>query len=192
MRKSIKMRLFRVVVLCAFVCALPVGARAQPAPAPDGTGFALLVDISDYRDTDIPPLRWKSPEVDKIKNALRSVAGFPEQQIYVVTGENATREGITEALTAVVERAKTQANARFLFYLKGRSLRAQGKNYFLPYDARVGAISTYIEETTLANWFDGVPLRMKALIQATWATDDQANWRKFFVMKASMATGIEK
>ncbi|MFQ5798808.1 MAG: PEGA domain-containing protein, partial [Bacteroidota bacterium] len=112
---------------------------------------------------------------DEIKKALRSVAGFPERQIQVVTGENATREGITEALTAVVERARTQANARFLFYLKGRSLRAQGKNYFLPYDARVGAISTYIEETTLANWFDRVPLRMKALIQATWATDDQGD-----------------
>ena len=173
-KKYTRMRLFQIMVFCAFVCVLPVGSRAQPAgSAPDETGFALLVDISDYRDANIPPLRWKSREVDEIKNALRSVAGFPERQIQVVTGENATREGITEALTTVVERARTQANARFLFYLKGRSLRTQGKNYFLPYDARVGAVLTYIEEATLMDWFNNVPLTMKVFIQATWAIDDQ-------------------
>jgi hypothetical protein len=174
MREYIKMRPSQVLVLCAFVCALPAGSHAQPAgSAPDEAGFALLVDISGYRDTNIPALRWESRDVDRIKNALHSVGGFPEGQIQVVAGENATREGITEALTAVVERAKTQVSARFLFYLKGRSLRAQSKSYFLPYDARVGAVSTYIAETTLMNWFDHVPLRTRVFIQATWAIDDQ-------------------
>jgi hypothetical protein len=111
--------------------------------------------------------------VDKIKNALHSVGGFPEGQIQFLAGENATREGITEALTAIVERAKTQANAHFLFYLKCRSLKTQDKNYFLPYNARVGATSTYIDSNELMNWFDLVPLRTKALIIAAWDVDDK-------------------
>ena len=184
MRKCIKIRPFQVVALCApilgmFLCAtfffvLPVESWGQLASSvPDEAGFALLVDISDYRDTGIPPLRAKSNEVDKIKNALHSVGGFPEGQIRVLAGENATREDIAEALTTIMERTQTQANARFLFYLKGRSLRVQGKSYFLPYNARVGAASTYIEEATLINWFYRVPLRMKSFIRAAWDIDDQ-------------------
>ena len=171
MRKC-KIRLFQVVMLCALLCALPVTSWGQIANSTsDETGFALLVDVSDYRDANIPPLRAKSNEVDKIKNVLHLVGGFPEQQIQVIAGENATREGIREMLTAIVEHAKTQANARFLFYLKGRSLSAQGKNYFLPHDARISAASTYIEETTLMDWFHRIPLRMKAFIQAAWNMD---------------------
>ena len=175
MRKCIKIRLFQVVALCAtFFFALTVESWGQlDSSAPDESGFALLVDISDYRDTDIPPLRAKSNEVDKIKNALHLVGGFPEGQIQVLAGENATREDIAEALTTIMESTQTQANARFLFYLKGRSLRVQGKNYFLPYEARVGAASTYIEEATLMNWFDRVQLRMKSFIRAAWDIDDQ-------------------
>ncbi len=175
MRKCIKIRLFQVVALCAtFFFALPVESLGQRVnSAPDESGFALLVDISDYRDTSIPPLRAKSNEVDKIKNALHLVGGFPEGQIHVLTGENATREDIAEALTTIMESTQTQANARFLFYLKGRSLRVQGKSYFLPYNARVGAASTYIEEATLMNWFDRVKIRMKSFIWAAWDIDDQ-------------------
>ena len=133
MGKSIKIRPFQVLALCAFICSLPLVSRAQPvSSAPDKAGFALLVDVSDYEDASIPPLRWKSREVDKIGDALRSAAGFPEGQIQVLAGEKATREGITEALTAVVNRAKMRANARFIFYLKGRSLMAQDIIYFLP------------------------------------------------------------
>jgi len=173
-QKFIKMRLFQVMVLCALICALPVESWGQLfSSASDELGFALLVDVSDYRDADIPPLREKSREVEKIKNALHSVGGFPEPQIRVVTGIKATRDGITEALTAIVERTKMRRHddTHFLFYFKGRSLNVQGKKFFLPYDARVGATSSYIEETTLMNWFNRVPLKMKALIMATWDVD---------------------
>jgi len=177
MRKFI-IRPFQMMLLCALVCAFPVELQGQLVSSIlDRTGFALLVDVSDYRDANIPPLRAKSNEGDKIKNALLSVGGFPEGQIQFLAGEKATREGITEALTAMVERAKTQANAHVLFYLKCRALKTPDQNYFLPYNARVGATSTYIDSTELMNWFALVPLRTKALITAAWdvkAQDDIA------------------
>jgi hypothetical protein len=185
MRQYIQMRKLNVLVFCLFFAVLPVASWSQLASWElDETGFALLVDVSDYRDASIPPLRENSNGVDKIKGALHSVGGFPAQpqgesvgdlreQIRVVTGENATREGITEALTIIVERATRKEKARFLFYIKGRSLKTPDKNYFLPYNARMGATSTYIDSDELINWFDSVPLKMKAFIQATWNIDDQ-------------------
>jgi hypothetical protein len=174
MQLFIKMRLFQLVALCAFFYALPVESWSQlTSTAEDKAGFAFLVDVSSYRDANIPALRGKSNEVHKIKNALHLVGGFPEGQIQVLAGENATREGLIEALTNIVARAERRANNRFLFYLKGRSVSVQGKKYFLPYDARLVATSTYIEELALMNWFDRVRLRMKALILARWNKDDQ-------------------
>ena len=176
MRQYIQMRKLKVLVFCLFLGVLPVESWGQLANSGlDETGFALLVDVSDYSDANIPPLREKSAEVDNIKDALHSAGGFPSQQIQVVAGENATREGIAEALTAIVERAKRKEQARFLFYLKGRSLKTLNNNYFLPYDARLGATSTYIDSNDLMSWFDSVPLGIKALMIAAWdvkAQDD--------------------
>jgi len=179
------MKLFQIVVLAAFIYTLPMESWAQPPrAAPDKAGYALLVDISDYEDESVPPLRWESRDVDKIKEALYSVGGFPEEQIHVLAGEKATREGITELLTTVVESAQAQSNARLLFYIKGRSLRVQDKEHFLPYDARLGAPSTYIQETRLEEWLDQTSFR-KALIQATWDINDQGD-REFSTQLASI------
>jgi len=168
------MRFLRIILLCILTCTLTIASWAQSArAAPDRAGFALLVDISGYREnTGISPLQWKSREVDRIKDALSSAGGFPESQIHVLTDENATREGIIESLTAIVEDAQAQADARFFLYVKGRSLALQGKRYFLPYDARVGAPSTYIEEAEIENWLNRVRFP-KVVIQATWGIGDQ-------------------
>lgn len=167
------MKLHQVVVFCILTCVLMTGLWAQPArDAPDGAGFALLVDVSDYRDAGIPPLRWKSIEVDKIRDALYSAGGFPESQVRVLAGEDATREGIMESFTAVVESAKARSDARFFLYVKGRSLESGDIRYFLPYDARSGASSTYIGENEMEGWLNQIRFS-KALIQATWDVDDQ-------------------
>jgi hypothetical protein len=65
--------------------------------------------------------------------------------------------------------AKGQPEVRFFFYLEGRSLEAQGKAYFLPYDARLGAASTYIGKAELDRWWKGIQFEgayMKAYIWA--------------------------
>ncbi|MEK7395450.1 MAG: PEGA domain-containing protein, partial [Candidatus Poribacteria bacterium] len=137
----------------------------------DDNGFALLIDVSDYKDTKIPPLLPRS-DLDKIKKALVSAAGFPDRQVYMVSGQNATREGITEVLTIAVNSAKSNTNAHFLLYFRGRSLRSQSINYFLPYDARIGAISTYIEENEFERWLNQTSFG-KSFIQLGFGMDTQ-------------------
>jgi hypothetical protein len=128
------------VMMCLVLCAVPLGAQSQSArAAPDASGFALLVDVSDYGDASIKPLPSEGAGVSDIRDALQSTGGFPGGQINILRGGSATREGIVEALTSVMERASGKSEVRFCFYLKGRSLDSQGKTYFLPYDARVGA-----------------------------------------------------
>ncbi len=55
-----RMKLLKVTLLCILACVLTVASWAQSnRTVPDEAGFALPADISDYRDTCIPPLRWR-------------------------------------------------------------------------------------------------------------------------------------
>ena len=161
MRKSTIVRCFSVfVMMCSAFCAVPVIAQSQPARvAPDASGFALLVDVSDYGDASIKPLPSEGAGVSDIRDALQSTGGFPEGQINILKDGSATREGIIEALTSVMERASGKSEVRFFLYLKGRSLDSQGKTYFLPYDARVGAPSTYIGKAEFDRWWNGIQFK---------------------------------
>lgn len=156
----------------AMLFFIPSNSYAQLAtPEPDETCFALLVDISDYKDSEIHSLKSKGRGINEIRDSLRSIGGYPDKQIYLVQNEKATREGIVETLTMVINRIKTQENARFFFYLKTRYIKAQNETYLLPYDARIGAASTYIRLSELRNIWDRITLTkgtVKAYIWATW------------------------
>ncbi len=158
MKKSTIVRRFSVfVVMCLVLFSVPLVARSQPArAATDASGFALLVDVSEYGDASVRPLPSEGTGVSDIRDALQSTGGFPEGQINILKDGSATREGIIEALTSVMERASGKSEVRFFLYLKGRSLDSQGRKYFLPYDARVGAPSTYIGKTEFDGWWNGI------------------------------------
>lgn len=150
---------------------IPLSSEAQSATSePDETCFALLVDVSEYKDSGIPPLKSKGRGMDEIRDSLRSTGGYPDKQMYLVSLEKATREGIIESLTMAINRIKAQENARFFFYLRGRYIKMQNESYLLPYDARIGATSTYIRMSELSNIWDKIALTKgtKAYIWATW------------------------
>jgi hypothetical protein len=167
--KGLKISCFYIAILVAS-CILISITSAQTGI--DDNGFALLIDVSEYKDAKISPLLPKYGDVDKIKKSLVSIGGFPDSQVYVVSGQNATREGITEALTAIVESAKSKPNTRFLLYFRGRSLKVQGINYYLPYDARIGATSTYIEDNEFERWLGQASFK-KSFIQVEIGMDNQ-------------------
>jgi len=137
----------------------------------DGTGSVLLVDVSAYSDERIPTLRSNGRGIYEIREALLSVGGYLDNQVFMMTGEKSSREGITATLTNIIDQLKSQDNKRFFLYLKARYMKIGNEIYLLPYDARTDAISTYIKLSEIRSiWNSMGPAKeaMRAYILALW------------------------
>jgi len=108
-------------------------------------GYTLLVGA----DENAVP-KWALPEVAKDVEALRKVlvhpgrCAYPDENVRVITGEAATRQGILGGLEWLQERveADDSGNATAVVYYTGHGLRQGTDYYLLPYDAREGRIAS--------------------------------------------------
>ena len=110
-------------------------------------GYALLIGV-----TESQVARWALPDVGKDIAALSAVlkhperCAYPDDNIKVITGPAATRQGITDGLEWLAERlaADRSGDATAVVYYTGHGWRdkaAQPPTYFLiPYDVRENAI----------------------------------------------------
>lgn len=72
---------------------------------PERTKWALLIGINTYPNlTKFEQLEGCVNDVHLMAGILQGVFGFPEDQIFVLTDEAATRDGILEAMEALAER----------------------------------------------------------------------------------------
>jgi uncharacterized caspase-like protein len=112
-----------------------------------GVGYALLVGNNE---NNVP--RWSLPDVAKDIDALRQVLTHPERCAYptdnvkVITGEDATRQGILDGLDWLRERlmADNSGNATAVFFYSGHGWRDDASQppayYLIPYDVREDSI----------------------------------------------------
>ncbi|MCP4544321.1 MAG: caspase family protein [Chloroflexi bacterium] len=121
-------------------------------------GYALLVGV----DENYVP-RWALPDVAKDVKALEEVllhparCAYPEGNVKIITGQDATRQGIMDGLEWLQERveADTSGNATAVVYYTGHGWRDRVSDptqfYFIPYDIREGRIkSRALRATDLA------------------------------------------
>ena len=111
-------------------------------------GYALLIGV-----TESQVARWALPDVGKDIAALSAVlkhperCAYPDDNIKVISGPAATRQGITDGLEWLAERlaADKSGDATAVVYYTGHGWRdkaAQPPTYFLiPYDVRENAIA---------------------------------------------------
>ena len=109
-------------------------------------GYALLIAVNENK---VP--KWALPVVGKDVEALAQVLTHPERCAYaqenvkVVSGANATRQGILDGLTWLTERlsADTSGNATAVIYYSGHGWRDASTSsptyYLIPYDIRENA-----------------------------------------------------
>lgn len=110
-------------------------------------GYALLIGVDESNLDD-----WALPDVAKDVTALRKVlvhperCAYPAENVKVLTGQEATRNGILDGLAWLGERiaADKSDNTTAVVYYTGHGWRKRPSEdsdlYLLPYDIRAGQI----------------------------------------------------
>ncbi|MBN1922023.1 MAG: caspase family protein [Anaerolineae bacterium] len=110
-------------------------------------GYALLIGVDENAVA-----KWALPAVAKDVAALREVLVHPERCAYpvdnvkVLTGKNATRQGILDGLDWLAECLQADAEATAIIYYTGHGWRDTVQTpaafYLIPYDVRETGIRT--------------------------------------------------
>lgn len=101
--------------------------------------WALLVGVEDYTDPGISPINdGPANDVDKLRETLVRYAGFPSDNIIVLStkspdGAMPTRTGILVALSKIKRRVSS--NDLLLFMFSGHGISRGGSAFLLPSDA---------------------------------------------------------
>ncbi len=110
-------------------------------------GYALLIGVDQNAVSE-----WALPDVGKDITALREVlihperCGYSAQNVTVLTGKEATRQGILNGLEWLAARLQADADATGMIYYTGHGWRDTSKTpaefYFIPYDVKNPGIQT--------------------------------------------------
>jgi len=130
-------------------------------------GYALLIGVDQNRVE-----RWALPEVAKDVAALRDVlvhpkrCAYPAEKVKLLTGPEATRNGILDGLAWLQERIEGNEgdNTTAVVYYTGHGLHegsaSSGTFYLVPYDIREGRIaSRSLRAADFAAEIDALPPR---------------------------------
>lgn len=113
-------------------------AGASEPAAPKPKLYAVLVGVSDYRDPNIPDLRWAARDASELAKALQAQEGFLYDKVTVklLTNETATSAAVLDELDWI-SRAASQGD-RVIVFLAGHGVTDERQDYyFLPSNAEI-------------------------------------------------------
>lgn len=101
--------------------------------------YALVVGISEFSDRRINPLKYPAKDAEDVYRFLVSPqgAGFPKQNVTLLTNQKATRAGVEMALDKLAERARAGDIVMIYFSSHGASLNDKGNMNIVMYDTKV-------------------------------------------------------
>lgn len=133
------------------------GLQAKPAEAvtkwPDKEKrFALVIGIDQYQDSLISKLEGASNDARKLAEALIRYAGFPSDQVTLLTSEQPlekwpTRAKILSRLSIL--RASVPADGLLLIAFAGHGIERDKQAYLLPMDAQISTDIALLEDTAI-------------------------------------------
>lgn len=162
-----------VVATLALLFTVTPPAFAQPSPTPrdvrvgggdttaarPGAAYrklhALVIGINRYASGGIPPLTYAENDAREVARVLRELYGF--DNVILLTGRDATRDRIVEALANLQDRSVVSPDDGVVIYFSGHGQTvptASGEQgYLLPVDAAVN----------LADVHNAAPFRRSAI-----------------------------
>jgi uncharacterized caspase-like protein len=133
------------------------GLRVQPA---EGVGafpvgskrFALVIGVDDYQDTQINKLEGASNDAKAIVEALVKYAGFPRDQVVLLTSDQPTerrptRGNILRRLSNL--RTAVPKDGLLLIAFAGHGIERGDQAYLLPSDAQLSGDVSLLEDTAI-------------------------------------------
>lgn len=104
------------------------GYRSEERP----DDFAVVVGIDTYKD--LPPAEFAERDAEAVRKHLVAL-GYPERQVVLLKGANATRTGLKKYLEEWLPRNVTPSSNVFFYYSgHGAPDARTGKAYLVPWD----------------------------------------------------------
>ena len=130
----------------------------------------LIVGIDSWINPKLPPLKGCVNDAKLMQSVFRDRFGVAEENIAMLTNEDATRDGITTAFRShLIDRARQLAGQQqsgvqpsFVFCFAGHGSRTKDRSgtqpdgmdeTIVPYDSRTGEVYD-IKDWELASWLD--------------------------------------
>ncbi|MFY9558579.1 MAG: caspase family protein [Blastocatellia bacterium] len=133
------------------------GLRTQPTKPVDslpGTTkrFALVIGVDEYQDTQINALEGASNDAKAIVEALVKYAGFPRDQVVLLTSDQPTerrptRGNILRRLSNL--RTAVPKDGLLLVAFAGHGIERGDQAYLLPSDAQLSGDVSLLEDTAI-------------------------------------------
>jgi uncharacterized caspase-like protein len=102
------------------------------------TGHALVIGVGNYAKLPGGNMPQTAADAQMVAEVLRdpTICGYPEDQVTLLTGAAATRQGILDALDSLAKRVDTSGTV-FLFYSGHGAYDPHGNYYLTTYDTDV-------------------------------------------------------
>lgn len=133
------------------------GLRVQPAKPVDALPgiskrYALVIGVDDYQDTQITKLEGAANDAKAIVEALVKYAGFPSDQVTLLTSGQATersptRGNILRRLSNL--RGVVPKDGLLLLAFAGHGIERGDQAYLLPSDAQLSGDVSLLEDTAI-------------------------------------------
>lgn len=154
-------------------------------PGPQGTNYALIIAVGDYRDSRIDPLNYVENDVQELYRVITDprTGIFRPENVTVLVNEDATEKNIKFKFDDMVDKASQKEDLFFVFYAGHGFTYPNGTDtYWLTYDTIVGdRHGNRIKSTAFSN-----------LTLATKLGDIKANTIVFFVDACFSAGMVNK
>src|SRR4030095_15591432 len=114
--------------------------------------FALVIGVDEYQDAQINKLGGATNDAKAIVDGLIQFAGFPRDQVVLLTGDQPTERRPTRGnILRRLSNLRTAASKDGLLLLAfaGHGIERDGQAYLLPSDAQVSGDITLLEDTAI-------------------------------------------
>lgn len=126
------------------------GVKTWPSKA---KRWALIIGVDQYRDGQINALKGSVNDAHSLAKALVSYAGFPQDQVIVLTSDQPeerqpTRINILTYLSNLA--SLVPKDGLFLFSFAGHGIERSGQAFLIPSDARLSRDISLLEESAVS------------------------------------------
>lgn len=139
-----------------------IGRQVKKPSLQPGKNFLLAIGIDTY--AHCPTLKNAVKDATDLAGVLETKYGFQSEHITLITNEEASEYRIFAEFRKLIQQVKSDDNVLIFFSGHGHYDSDFQQGYWIPVDARAGAIGDYIPNSEISTTIRAIPSRHTFMI----------------------------